>query len=118
MFLSPLIYANENSLFLGTWMYVDKGTDWKETSICTYADNGTFSCKIEEHGCTKSGWCEAQSFLTDGIWSISNNKLTLHTTIFTKTHTQKLEIVSLKADKLVLLFNNKKQTWLRSSRTN
>jgi len=103
---------------LGKWEYLEKGEDWKETSICTYANDGTFNCEVEEHGCTKSGWCEAQSFSTGGAWLIASNTLTLHTTIFKKTHTQKFEIVSLKADKLVLLFNNQQQIWQRSSSAN
>ncbi|QBY04384.1 hypothetical protein E2K93_08265 [Thalassotalea sp. HSM 43] len=105
-------------MVLGTWEYVEKGKDWKETSICTYANDGTFNCEVEEHGCTKSGWCEAQSYSTSGTWLIANNSLTIHTTLFKKVHTQKLEIVSLKADNLVLKFSNQQQIWQRSSSAN
>jgi len=110
--------ANENNLFLGSWEYVEEGDDWKETSICKYVEDGVFNCEIEEHGCIKGGWCEAQSFVTNGTWSIASNKLTLHKTIFKKLHIQEFEIVSLKADKLIILFNNQKQIWLRSSSAN
>jgi hypothetical protein len=103
---------------LGKWEHIEKGEDWKETSICTYANDGTFKCEIEEHGCTKSGWCEAQSFLTSGTWLITDKTLTLDTTIFKKSHTQKFKIVSLKADKLVLKLNNQQQIWKRSSSAN
>ena len=103
---------------MGKWEYIEKGEDWKETSICTYANDGTFKCEIEEHGCTKSGWCEAQSFPTSGTWLITDKTLTLDTTIFKKSHTQKFKIVSLKADKLVLKLNNQQQIWKRSSSAN
>ncbi len=99
--------------FIGTWMYVVKGADFKETKTCTFSLNGDFTCLIDDFGFSGS-FGDGHSYKTIGRWSVSGQTLSITEIALDQNTVLQYQISTVNRDTLVLVSaENINQVWSR-----
>ncbi|WP_264342458.1 lipocalin family protein [Rheinheimera sp. MM224] len=98
---------------LGTWTYVVKGADFKETKTCTFSQDGHFKCLIDDFGFSSS-FGDGHRHQTKGLWSVSNNTLSITEIALDQKTELQYQISTVNKDTLILLSaENVNQVWRR-----
>lgn len=98
---------------IGTWMYVVKGADFKETKTCTFSLDSNFKCLTDDFGFSGS-FGDGHRYETKGHWSVSSKTLSIIEIAFDQKTERKYQISTVNRDTLVLVSaENVNQVWRR-----
>ena len=61
----------------GHWGLLQKSETFSDRKSCNFYPDGTFKCTNMGHGCSKSGWCEGNFYLSEGLWKLNGTSLLL-----------------------------------------